>query len=133
MTVHFRLARPVTDIDRTTAMYRSALGLTQLGHFNDHEGFDGIMLGMPDGEFHFEFTYCRSHPVKPTPTPEDLLVFYIPNRREWESRCASVIAAGFIEVKSLNPYWAQNGRTFQDHDGYRLVIQCAEWQNTPEA
>ena len=30
--------------------------------------------------------------------------------------------AGLIEVGSLNPYWEQGGRTFQDLDGYRLAI-----------
>lgn len=75
MISHFRLARPVSDLVRTDAMYRAGLGLIRLGYFKDHEGFDGIMLGMPGGDYHFEFTYCRFHPVIPAPTPEDLLVF----------------------------------------------------------
>lgn len=37
--------------------------------------------------------------------------------------------AGFREVDPLNPYWAQSGRTFEDHDGYRVVIQQADWSN----
>ncbi|MDC8446710.1 MAG: VOC family protein [Nitrosomonas sp.] len=132
MISHFRLARPVSDLVRTDAMYRAGLGLIRLGYFKDHEGFDGIMLGMPGGDYHFEFTYCRFHPVIPAPTPEDLLVFYIPDPKAWEQRCGALLGAGFVEVNSMNPYWARDGRTFRDADGYRLVIQCASWIDNPE-
>lgn len=114
-------------------MYRSGLGLVRLGHFENHEGFDGVMLGMPGGHFHFEFTFCRADPVTPTPTAEDLLVFYVPERKDWEARCRAMKEAGFVEVPSMNPYWGRQGRTFQDPDGYRVVIQCASWTNVPEA
>jgi hypothetical protein len=40
-----------------------------------------------------------------------------------------LINAGFKSVISFNPYWDANGRTFEDHDGYRLVLQNAEWGN----
>jgi len=41
----------------------------------------------------------------------------------------SFLAAGFVEVKSFNPYWDKLGRTFEDHDGYRVVLQRAAWSN----
>jgi catechol 2,3-dioxygenase-like lactoylglutathione lyase family enzyme len=132
MAAHFRIARPVSDLTRTEVMYRRGLGMERLGHFEDHEGFDGVMIGEPGGDHHFEFTYCRTHPVKPTPTPEDLLVFYVPDREEWSRRCASMLAAGFTTVASLNPYWDKAGRTFEDHDGYRVVVQCASWVSRRE-
>jgi len=128
---HFRLARPVTDLLRTEAMYLSGLGLTRLGQFLDHRGFDGVMLGIPGAGFHFEFTYCKTHPVPPSPTAEDLLIFYVPDQDEWTQRCEAVRKAGFVEMQSLNPYWDRNGRTFQDPDGYRIVIQCASWTGVP--
>lgn len=127
MYSHFRVARPVTNLGRTEAMYGKGLGLVRLGHFEDHEGFDGVMLGEPGGSYHFEFTYCRTHPVHPSPTPEDLMVFYVPDRENWALRNASMTAAGFKTVTSLNPYWDRDGRTFEDPDGYRVVIQCASW------
>lgn len=129
MYAHFRIARPVSDLARSEAMYQAGLGLVRIGHFDDHDGFDGVMLGLPGKGYHIEFTYCRAHPVAPAPTPEDLLVFYLPNRDEWESRCQAMLNAGFKRVSSLNPYWERDGRTFEDHDGYRVVIQCAEWIN----
>jgi hypothetical protein len=36
-------------------------------------------------------------------------------------------AAGFRPVVSFNPYWERRGRTFEDHDGYRVVLQNADW------
>ena len=110
-------------------MYCRGLGLHVIGNFQDHAGFDGVMLGFADAGYHFEFTYCRPHPVAPTPTQEDLAVFYIPEMSKWENACANMLAAGFRQVTSLNPYWELQGRTFEDEDGYRIVLQKAEWSN----
>jgi len=125
-----RIARPVTDLARTVAMYTRGLGLQPLGRFENHAGFDGVMLGHPDAEVHFEFTVCHHHPVTPRSTPEDLVVFYLPERARWEAACADLTAAGFVEVTPFNPYWAAHGRTYTDADGYRIVLQCATW--TPD-
>ena len=129
MQAHLRIARPVRELEKSVRMYCKGLGLMEIGRFADHEGFDGVMLGRPGLSYHFEFTFCRVHPVTPAPTAEDLIVFYLPDASEWESACRSALEAGFIEVKSFNPYWDQLGRTFEDHDGYRVVLQRAAWSN----
>ena len=107
-------------------MYGRGLGLRVVDRFENHEGFDGVMLGIAGSSYHFEFTRCRTHPVAPAPTPEDLVVFYIPAEAEWKARCSSMLAAGFKQVASFNPYWDIRGRTFEDPDGYRVVLQRAE-------
>ncbi|WP_224013675.1 VOC family protein [Paraburkholderia tropica] len=127
MQAHLRIARPVNDLSRTESMYCAALSLVVLAKFQDHQGFDGVMLGRSGLDYHFEFTQCRKHPVAPTPTCEDLLVFYAPDRAEWESTCDRLAENGFLRVTSLNPYWDEQGRTFADSDGYRVVIQNAAW------
>ena len=129
MSMHLRIARPVANLTESVGMYTTGLGLEVLGSFKDHEGFDGTMLGSKGAGFHFEFTFCKEHPVQPSPTREDLLVFYEPEPEAWDHRCHAVLAAGFKEVESFNPYWAERGRTFEDPDGYRLVIQQATWSN----
>jgi catechol 2,3-dioxygenase-like lactoylglutathione lyase family enzyme len=133
MKQHLRIARPVTDIARTRQLYCAGLGLGVVGEFSGHDGFDGVMLGRAGMDYHFEFTVCRGHPVKPTPTPEDLVVFYLPDASEWEAACARMLAAGFNKVASLNPYWDVRGATFEDHDGYRTVLQNAAWTNREAA
>jgi catechol 2,3-dioxygenase-like lactoylglutathione lyase family enzyme len=122
-----RLARPVSDLARARSMYCAGLGLSVLGSFEDHQGFDGVMLGAPAAPYHFEFTTCGAHPLVPRPTAEDLVVLYLPDRREWERRCGEMRAAGFRQVASFNPYWEVRGCTFEDPDGYRTVLECSDW------
>lgn len=130
MPRHLRIARPVSDLERAVAMYRRGLGLDEIGRFEDHAGFDGVMLGRRDSHYHLEFTRCHSHPVAPTPTPEDLLVFYLPDTEQWQQSCRCMTEAGFEEVPPFNPYWGRSGRTFRDPDGYRIVLQQAAWSNS---
>nr|WP_184141231.1 VOC family protein [Paraburkholderia atlantica] len=127
MKMHLRVARPVSELARTERMYCSALGLAVLARFQDHQGFDGVMLGSPGMDYHFEFTHCSERPVMPSPTSEDLLVFYIPDRQGWSAMCDRLVENEFVCVKSFNPYWDVSGRTFEDPDGYRLVLQNAAW------
>jgi len=108
-------------------MYREGLGFTELGRFQDHDGFDGVILGRAGGEYHLEFTYEHGHRAGRAPTEENLLVFYVPDAGEWKARCARMQAAGFKPVASRNPYWDRQGRTFEDPDGYRIVIQHGDW------
>ena len=125
-----RVARPVSDLDTTQKMYCKGLDMQVLGQFLDHQGFDGVMIGSPSMQYHFEFTRCRHHQVIPSPTPEDIVVFYEPDNVQWVVRCEQLLSAGFIQVESFNPYWDAHGKTFQDLDGYRIVIQNDEWSNT---
>jgi hypothetical protein len=36
-------------------------------------------------------------------------------------------AAGFGPVRSLNPYWDAHGSTFEDFEGYRVVLYNRSW------
>jgi len=131
MPPHLRVARPVSDPARSADLYARGLGLSVLDSFENHAGIDGVMLGVPDANYHFEFTRSRAHPVRPSPTAEDLLVLYIPSEPEWEGTCARMLAAGFRQVTSVNPYWERHGRTFEDSDGYRVVLERGTW--SPDA
>jgi hypothetical protein len=108
-------------------MYCRGLALQVLASFRDHDGFDGIMVGPADADYHLEFTCSRQHPITASPTPEDLLVFYYPSQSDWRRACEQMETAGFQTVGSFNPYWSARGRTYQDADGYRVVLQNAVW------
>ena len=69
----------------------------------------------------------------PSPTPEDIIVFYEPDSMKFTERCHTLSNAGFVQVDSFNPYWNTHGKTFTDRDGYRIVIQNDEWSNVVAA
>ena len=127
MTPHLRIARPTDRLEELATLYRDGLGLTELGRFEDHDGFDGVLLGVPGADHHLEFTHHRGHTVGRAPTQDHLLVLYVPDGDEWRARCAAALRAGFVEVPAYNPYWDRLGRTFEDPDGYRVVLQNAGW------
>ena len=58
----------------------------------------------------------------PAPTPDDLIVFYLPEANEWQNACFLMLDAGFVEATPFNPYWRQRGRTLEDPDRYRTVL-----------
>ena len=108
-------------------MYANGLGLSVLESFADHDGFDGIILGHPEQAYHLEFIYQRGHRAGSAPSTEHLLVFYVPDVEEWVANCARMTAAGFRAVKSSNPFWDSIGATFEDVDGYHVVLANARW------
>ncbi len=122
-----RIARPSDDLEGLLRFYRDGLGLTVLYRFADHESFDGVMLGEPGAPYHLEFTHKRRHRAGRAPTEDNLLVFYYPDRQEWQAKVQRMRAAGFAPVRSFNPYWDRDGVTFEDPDGYRVVIVNAAW------
>lgn len=122
-----RVARPTNRLAELVEMYSHGLGFSVLAEFVDHDGFDGCILGVPGAPYHIEFTEERRERVGRAPSKDNLLVFYIGDRREWEQRCARMVAARFSGVASHNPYWDIAGRTFEDVDGYRVVLQNSQW------
>ena len=122
-----RVARPTAHVDEVVRFYSDGLGLTKLGSFEDHQGFDGVMLGVPAAPYHLEFTHKRGDDADRAPTKENLLVFYLPDEQQWQAAVDRMIAAGYEPVSSFNPYWDRAGRTFEDPDGYRVVLQNAAW------
>jgi len=70
-----RVARPTDDLDALLPFYQQGLGLKILYRFEDHDGFDGVMLGHDHAPYHFEFTQARGHAARRAPTLDNLIVF----------------------------------------------------------
>lgn len=122
-----RIARPTEQLGAVVRQYADGLGLTELGRFEDHDGFDGVMLGHPRAGWHFEFTCQQGEALVHAPLEDDLVVLYMPERDEWTRTCDSMDRAGFRRVPACNPYWDRSGVTFEDLDGYRVVLAQREW------
>jgi catechol 2,3-dioxygenase-like lactoylglutathione lyase family enzyme len=113
---------------RGRPFYRDGLGLEVLSEFRDHAGFDGVMLGQPGAGYHLEFTRREGHRAGRAPTEDNLLVFYLPDRAEWQQAVDRLELHGYRPVPAFNPYWERRGKTFADPDGYRVVLENAAWQ-----
>ena len=83
-------------------MYQKGLGMQMLGSFTDHGGFSGVIIGSPNSPYHIEFTSKAGHAAGNAPTDDNLLVYYVPDRAQWESACGRMSDAGFKFVESFN-------------------------------
>jgi catechol 2,3-dioxygenase-like lactoylglutathione lyase family enzyme len=124
---NMRFARPTDRLDDVVRFYRDGLGLQELARFEDHEGFDGVMLGQPGAAWRLEFTHAYGHAAGRAPTQDNLLVFYLPEETAWRAAVNRMRERGHEVVPSFNPYWDRQGVTFEDPDGYRVVLQNAAW------
>lgn len=130
-THHLRIARPALDLDRSERFYADGLGLTVLLRVSKTPGtaeHDLLMVGPRGGHWHLEITANGPEPITPTPTVEDLLVFYLGDADPTaEKLAARLVANGGTRVPSHNPYWDSNGVTVRDPDGYRVVLATRTW------
>ncbi|PTQ96879.1 glyoxalase/bleomycin resistance protein/dioxygenase superfamily protein [Mucilaginibacter yixingensis] len=116
-----RTARHTDHLQPIIDFYTQLLGLQLLGEFKDHAGYDGVFIGIPHAAWHLEFTTSAEAPIH-QPDDDDLLVFYPDTEKERNQILDRFRRADIAEVVAKNPYWNNNGRTFTDPDGFRIVI-----------
>ena len=121
-----RVVRPTDNLEEITKMYADGLGFEVIGGFDNHGDFSGRMVGHPKHHYHLEFTTHAKEKAGRAPSLENLLVFYIPDDNEYEEAIIRISKSGFKKVKSFNPYWEGSAQTYEDLDGYRVVINNAK-------
>jgi len=121
--MQLRVARHTERLDEVIAFYRDGIGLEEIGGFRDHEGYDGVFLGMPGTGAHLEFTAGGGQRA-PVPHAESLLVLYLGDDRAVEAVARRL---GIDPVAPANPYWAEHGLTFEDPDGFAVVLVPERW------
>src|ERR1700678_3252337 len=121
-TMQVRIARPTDKLQEVVAFYRDALGLPVIGHFEDHAGYSGVMLGMSTDHVHLEFTHADAGSPCPAPSKDNLLVFYLPNAERYFSVLQRMTHYGHSPAEPENPYWKAKSKTFEDPDGWRVVL-----------
>lgn len=99
--VRVRIARHTDRLHEVVSFYRDRVGLTEIGRFKDHDGYDGVFLEIPGTDTHLEFTTGGSHDA-PTPHPESLLVLYLGSQAELDAIATRLADAA---VQPANPYW----------------------------
>lgn len=118
----YRIARPTKNIKVITKFYNEILGFEIIGSFANHNGYDGIMLGLPNEKYHLEFTQNLFQEYLPMPTKENLLVFYFGSNEEYFSAIDRIKNLGIESVEPENPYWENKSMTYEDPDKWRIVF-----------
>jgi uncharacterized glyoxalase superfamily protein PhnB len=124
--MQIRLARPTDRLEEVVKFYRDGLALPVIGGFHGHDGYSGVMLGLPDDRIHLEFTYTDGGSPCPAPTKDNLLVLYIPDEQTFRNAVNRLEETGHQPVMPENQYWSVYGRTYEDPDGWRVVLYYGE-------
>jgi catechol 2,3-dioxygenase-like lactoylglutathione lyase family enzyme len=122
--MQLRVARHTERLDALVRFYRDGLGLSEVGRFEDHDGYEGVFLEVPGTAAHLELTAGGVHGA-PVPHPETLVVLYLGDEQSVQAVAARLAAE---PVAPANPYWAEHGLTFEDPDGFRVVLVPERWQ-----
>jgi len=117
---HTQVLKPIIDF------YVKIIGLEVLGTFENHQGFDGVFIGLPNAlnsplGWHLEFTVSWEPPLH-RPDEDDLLVFYPESIEEFEAIIARAKFANIKPFRTKNPYWRRNAVAMLDPDGFGVVI-----------
>jgi catechol 2,3-dioxygenase-like lactoylglutathione lyase family enzyme len=121
--MELRVARHTGRLDEVVRFYRDGVGLREIGRFSGHDGYDGVFLDLPGTSAHLELTSGGGHGA-PEPHPESLLVLYLGDA---DAVAAVADRLGTDPVPAANPYWAAHGLTFEDPDGFRIVLVPESW------
>jgi catechol 2,3-dioxygenase-like lactoylglutathione lyase family enzyme len=121
--MQLRVARHTERLQEVVGFYRDGIGLTQIGGFRGHDGYDGVFLAVPGTGAHLELTNGGGQGA-PAPHPGSLLVFYLGDEATVQTVAARL---GVDPVRPANPYWVEHGLTFQDPDGFRVVLVPEPW------
>lgn len=117
----FRYARHTTDLKRIEKFYTELIGLEKLGSFQNHNNYDGIFLGLPDLDWHLEFTISPDKPICKF-DEDDALVFYLNSELEFLEKGKEIANYNLRLEIPKNPYWVENGKMISDPDGYKIIF-----------
>lgn len=121
----FRYARHTDDLTKIEQFYTEIVGLEKLGHFENHNNYNGIFLGQKNSNWHLEFTSSSEHP-KSKFDEDDILVFYVNSEIEL-TRIKQTIENKCITLEvSKNPYWNANGIMVSDPDNFKVVFSIKQ-------
>ena len=123
LAARIRVARPTDRLTEVVRFYTEGLGLEEIGRFEGHAGYDGVLVGLPGAEHHLEFTSHAEGSPGSSPSADNLLVFYLADERARDELAGQLRALGGEPVEPENPYWRDaGGLTFEDPDGWRVVL-----------
>lgn len=123
-----RIARPTDKFEAVIDFYVNGLGLKEIQQFKGNRGYEGVIIGLPDVNYHLEFTHHIDGSPCLAPTKDNLLVFYITNKNEINKVSNRLQKMGYGEVEPDNGYWKGQGITIEDPDGWRIVLMNRSYE-----
>ena len=116
-----RVARHTNRLKELKNFYINILGLSDMGSFSDHDGYDGVFIGKPGLKWHLEFTQTTEK-AKHAFDEDDLLILYPTNPYEITTILDTVKRNNLPTYLPKNPYWQTNGIMIKDPDGFGVII-----------
>jgi catechol 2,3-dioxygenase-like lactoylglutathione lyase family enzyme len=128
-----RVARPTDRLEQLRHFYHEVLGLPELGSFEGHDGYSGVLFGLPGLEHHLEFTQHERGSPCPAPSRDNLLVLYFAEAEAVDAVVERLRATGHPPVEPENPYWTSRVEsvTVEDPDGWRVALVRPAAERSP--
>ena len=123
-----RVARHTNNLKVIENFYVNILGFERLGDFQNHNNYNGVFIGKAELDWHFEFTQSLTK-ANHVFDEDDIIVFYPKTILEYDTLIKKVEENNISFIPAVNPYWNENGKMFQDPDGYRILISPLKAQN----
>jgi catechol 2,3-dioxygenase-like lactoylglutathione lyase family enzyme len=123
--MNLRIARHTNNLEKIEAFYVNILGFERLGGFQNHNNYDGVFIGKPKLDWHFEFTQSNEK-ANHHFDKDDILVLYPETVLEYNNLINNILENNISIITANNPYWndpeVSGGKMFLDPDGFRIVI-----------
>ncbi|PBJ15729.1 VOC family protein [Flavobacterium sp. ACN6] len=116
-----RVARHTNNLEKIENFYINILGFERLGGFQHHNNYDGVFIGKPGLDWHFEFTMSEIE-AKHTFDEDDIIVLYPKTMSNYNDLIHTITQNNIEMIQAVNLYWNENGKMIQDPDGYRIVV-----------
>jgi catechol 2,3-dioxygenase-like lactoylglutathione lyase family enzyme len=117
-----RLVRVSRHLEKVVRFYRDGIGLQELSRFVDEKGYSGVCLGIAGQNWEMEITQHKSLKPSPAPDKDNLLVFYMDGMGAIGKLVITLGRMGHFPVSQEHPLWHEVGVTFEDPDGWRVVL-----------
>lgn len=116
-----RVARHTDNLEIIENFYINILGFERLGDFQNHKDYDSVFIGKTGLDWHFEFTQSK---VKANHSfdEDDVIILYPKTILDYNELIDKLEHHNISTITAVNPFWNENGKMFQDPDGYRIVI-----------
>ena len=121
--MEFRCAGHTQKIESLIYFYTSVLNFEILGKFINHNGYDGVFLGIKGENWHLEFTQSDETPNSKF-DEDDALVFYPKTQKSYDEILGNLKKFEVPVLEAKNPYWRDKGICFEDCDLYKIIVSA---------